>query len=66
MFSEEIKQRLEELKDCKVIKFTMDLGIEKYVHLKELKVYYEIEFMESLFDNFASPFPDIVSIVPVE
>lgn len=68
MLSYEIEKRLEELKDCELALFTMQGNIQKTVHLNELNVYYESEFLESTHpaDNFASPFLDILSISPLE
>ena len=67
MLRQEVENRLKELKEYKLVKFTMEDGTVKIVHLNNLEIFPDIEFVRAdITDNFASTYLDIVDISPVE
>lgn len=66
MNKDDVIKLLNELKEYNNVKFTMNGEIIKIVHLQELNNYPDSEFMESQYDNFATPYSAIEKIEVID
>jgi len=65
MLKDEIELRLNELKDCEVVKFTMIEGATFDIPVENIINYPDAEMIEAPIDNFKCFYFDIASIQPI-